>query len=1480
MNQNNREQTIVKLQGHLKGATITVHEIEELLLSQEHIIWMQQKEIDDLKKRLKQLESLDIQNEQILHFQNINVQLKTQIEFLKSQIQEKDALIAQFTLKPLSGPSTEMLAAQQQLIQQNLVLQNIIGDLQNQILNKDGVISQLKTQESSLDHLIGQLSANIQIKRSQVGSAEKQKDIQNALNELQTYPEALQEVVQRIIQEYKRISFLIDEKEIEINNLRARLQMQQQKANDSIQEIIKRNPSSFEESRANELIQQNATMEDAISDLERRLISQENRKKELQQKLIEIGTDILQLEEQNNKNNQFNVLDEFNKTEFRQSQQQPNLAEMTFQQQTKDQTFQLQCVPTEQQIDELVSQNQQQDDLIVELQRKLVEKQDQQEEIQLEIDKIDVISLMQELQKLNQQCDKLKKDIEEKDNQLKLLEKQNMELSNVSNELKQSIKIKQEQIDKLYQEEQEKLNLQDALQKHIEYQRDIQQKQQQIDELKLQKENVENELKNVVTQMDDKNIKVEKWNQLQNDQYQKAQIADDLVQQILELDELIQNLEVKLEEKKDSQSQFEKELKDINSKLQTIQESIQIAKTQRIQLENEFNQQKLCGEKLMDNIQELLVDIKNNEIKLEKLQLQEKEQQNIIKELQFNIEKLTEEENQLRQYKENCNIQNDQIQILEKNIEENKKNIFNLKVENNLLQQSMDEIEQEHQKLLSKKLNIENEISQQQIITNNLAQHLETLFTDIKSQEILKQEKEQQLKQLKTQIDSIIIEDQVALLQEKLESQREQNALIEEIERLKYRFENIKQQQQNIELLIENQMNLNQELSEDLLKFKLIGNQLESELHSLTAQQEEMKYQIKEKSSQLENLNEQFTKIDEEGQMMEAVLSLKQKELKQIQQKKENFTKELDQITQEIFDLKKEIALRRKYQQQQNKVDLNQNEDDIEDEIQGKLNVLNTKNNDLKDDLQKLVELSPIPQEQKLNDVSAQISQFNDQQAQKILKDRDKRIEILELTIQTLQQQNHEKNSMMPSLVSKITQQQSFFFEDDPILGELSEKFTKESQLLLDLQNKLRKTAERHYDLSVKLQEWAEKENRLANELNTRTQCVEKIEQELQKVFDKQSDLESDQVNILQRIYQLETENQELLESEANTKNKLKEKKDYIQVLYKNLVEMDQKLLQLRNRMALYSQEGRQLAELVGNQENERENQMSNLQTIKEELEQIELEKKEKLLLIQSIKKEIQNDTQEKEKLELEFITLHSKNSQLKAQIGFEEAVYQKLLQEFEIMKKKDQIKYKNLYKDGCTQIEYEQDQFESLINEMQFSKITKEEVLFLKQNCQQKLNLLTQNDGNQQYFNNNQILKKILHLQQLLIKCQENENKILIEHNSNRSSVLGFRVLDENAQNQTFTLEQIDQFQYKTTIVEIHLNDQCLIIESTNNKEQKHLQQQKMARQWILDKHFDSNNDLYPLGILHIVFKVSIYQVINIALTGTKVLQLYQLLL
>ncbi|CAD8051690.1 unnamed protein product [Paramecium sonneborni] len=1472
MNQNNREQTIIKLQGHLKGATITVHEIEELLLSQEHIIWMQQKEIDDLKKRLKQLESLDIQNEQILHFQNINVQLKTQIEFLKSQIQEKDALIVQFTHKPLQGPSAEMIAAQQQLIQQNLVLQNIIGDLQNQILNKDGMISQLKTQESSLDHLIGQLSANIQVKRSQVGSVEKQKDIQNALNELQTYPEALQEVVQRIIQEYKRIQFLIDEKEIEINNLRSRLQLQQQKANDSIQEIIKRNPSSFEESRANELILQNATMEDAIIDLERRLISQENRKKELQQKLIDVGTNILQLEEQNVNLNQS---EEFNLRDYQQSQQLSNLAEITFQQQTKDQIFQLQSSPNDLQIDELVIQNQKQDDLIVELQKKLVEKQDQQEEIQLEIDKIDLISLMQNLQDLNKQCDSLKFQIQENQNQLKLFENQKIEQNKIKNELEQQLQVIQDKINQLSQEKSDKINFKDVVEQNVLHIQDIKEKQQQIENLKQQNENLQNEMQNILSKQSDENLRLQKFNQQQMEKNQKSENADDLVKQILELDDIIQNLEFKLVEKKESQSQLDKELQITQKKQKDTKDAIQLTKVQLKELEQEFTQQNLLKEKLQDQINELQKDLKNNQTQLDKLKQQENDQKNIISELQLNNQKLSEQENQLKKLKQNFIQQNDQIKIQEQNNDENKRILFNLRVENNLLQQQIDEVQQVNKELLSKKENLDSQTSQSQQILENLKKNLESLDFQLKSQEILKQQKEQQLRDLKIQIDSIILQDQIALLEEKKESERQSNAILEDIERLKERFEIIKNQQYNIEQLIENQMNLNQELSEDLQKHKLNGNQLQGELHYIIVQLEEMKFQIKEKSQQLENLNEQFTKIDEEGQMMEAVLQLKQKELKQIQYKKENFTKELDQITQEIFDLKKEIALRRKYQQQQNKVDLNQNDDDLEDEIQGKLINLNTKNNDLKDDLQKLVELSPIPQEQKQNDGSAQVSQFNDQQAQILIKDKDKRIEILELTIQTLRQQNQEKNSMIPSLVSKITQQQSFFLEDDPILVELQDKFTKESQLLQDLQNKLRKTAEKHYDLSIKLQEWAEKESRLANELDVRIQCVEKIEQDLQKAFNKQSDLESDKINTLQRIYQLETENQELLESETNTKNKLKEKRDYIQVLYKNLVEMDQKLLQLRNRMSLYSQEARQLAELVGNQENERENIMSNLQTIKEELDQIEQEKKEKLILIQSIKKEIINGTQEKETLEQEYITIHSKNLQLKSKIGIEEALYQKMSQEFEIMKKKEMIKYQNLYRDGYTQIEYEQDQFESLVNEMQYAKITKDEILFLKQNCQQKLNLLIQD---QQYFNNNQVLKKILHLQQLLIKSQENENKLLIEQNSRRSSVLGFRVFEDQTQSQTFILEQIDQFQYKTTVVEIQLNEHCLIIEN-NNKEQKQYQQ-KMARQWILDIYFDSNNDLYPLGILYINFKVSIYQVINIALTGTKVLQLYQLLL
>lgn len=52
-----------------------------------------------------------------------------------------------------------------------------------------------------------------------------------------------------------------------------------------------------------------------------------------------------------------------------------------------------------------------------------------------------------------------------------------------------------------------------------------------------------------------------------------------------------------------------------------------------------------------------------------------------------------------------------------------------------------------------------------------------------------------------------------------------------------------------------------------------------------------------------------------------------------------------------------------------------------------------------------------------------------------------------------------------------------------------------------------------------------------------------------------------------------------MLEQENLTKTKLKEKKDYIQNLVKTLIETDEKLVQLRNRMALYTQEARHLTE-------------------------------------------------------------------------------------------------------------------------------------------------------------------------------------------------------------------------------------------------------------------------------------------------------------
>lgn len=53
----------------------------------------------------------------------------------------------------------------------------------------------------------------------------------------------------------------------------------------------------------------------------------------------------------------------------------------------------------------------------------------------------------------------------------------------------------------------------------------------------------------------------------------------------------------------------------------------------------------------------------------------------------------------------------------------------------------------------------------------------------------------------------------------------------------------------------------------------------------------------------------------------------------------------------------------------------------------------------------------------------------------------------------------------------------------------------------------------------------------------------------------------------------LEQEKEEALEEEIKIKNKIKDKRDYTSSMAKSLMEMDERLIQLRNKLTLYSDE-------------------------------------------------------------------------------------------------------------------------------------------------------------------------------------------------------------------------------------------------------------------------------------------------------------------
>ncbi|CAD8147259.1 unnamed protein product [Paramecium octaurelia] len=1273
---------------------------------------------------------------------------------------------------------------------------------------------------------------------------EKQQEIDTLKQQLFQQNEALQDLKQEQIEKQQQIEQLKKENSNFDELVEELQQNQKQMIEQEIQKKDQNQPQEIEGPEQSEIIK---TKSENL-ELSKKVQNLKQTQKQLKNQIVNFDYLIIDLETVvADKKNEIQRLSKDNQFYQQQNRKQKGRREQLHKEQNN---LQYQLKLLEPQLQELQQTEKQMQQQIAKLEQNLKDLDEKQKQLEGQIKQKQEINSALELQ-----LSTLNQDIGQQNEKKQLLESDLNQLRNENQGIEQEVKIYRnlsleditlsEQIDALTKQ------INDDKQTYETLQDEQKATQEQISLLLPQNKEID-ELKETAKIQYAQNV--EALNNLQQELQQKIEQKNKIFQEISETEKYLDEYNHMLQDLNQKKAHLEDQIKKdeilvaaVASKSKRLAENLEAEKQNYNALNAElegFLKKKQIQEQELLKTQNEIQEMKAEQEQLQQLQQKSQNLKDQIgkceQDIEINLKIVPEREEQLLQLQSIIQKKNDMIDATQQEVD----------TLNNLL----DEVQQKKE---SKEKELENQIRLNENIDNQLLENY-------------KRERE-----LKDQIDSIQLQELDVLLQDRINQVRAQEGLLGEIKG--YKDEQLKLQEECNQLKqeIEEQENLNNDQRQEL-EFKLLEkNDIEQDLHSASAQLDEMKFQLEEKNGELTKLNDQFKKVDEESKMMEAVLQLKEKELKQLQKKKENLIDELEKINNDVIEAQKQFATKRK---KQRSLEPQQQDEDMEEDIQDKITSLNSRNNNLKDDLQKLVEQSPDTTEKKAEEqqvskgIPASVSQFDTNKFQQTLQDRNKKIEILEMTIQTLQQQQQERNSMIPSMLqSKMSMQPSFFMDDDPLLLELQDKFTKESELLKDLQNKIKSTAESHYALSLQLKDWAEKENRLAKELDSRRQSVEQIEFELQTIFGKQSDLESEKVSVLQRIYQLEVETQELYEQEGNTRNKLKEKKDYLQTLYKNLTESDQKLLQLRNRMALYSQEGRQLAEQVENLENEKENKLQYLQDIQADLEHAEIEKNEKQALVQSIAKEISGTQQEKDRLEIQYATVHSKNQQLKSQIGFEESLYQKLLQELEIAKKRDQTKFQNLFSDGSTQTEYDLEQFEILCNNTQMFKITKEDAFQLKESCKQRLIEIytNENPSIQQAISQNQHLKKLIHLQQMLIQIQENENLNLIEQSSRRSSKLGFKVLDESIYNARLELEQIDFMMTKTKLVEVQVSDHQIIVGDV-----------KIARQWIIDRQFDCDNQLYPLGVLNIIYKVSLYQVINISLTGTKVLNLYQSIL
>ncbi|CAD8210666.1 unnamed protein product [Paramecium pentaurelia] len=1448
-----------------------------------------------------------VQQQQILAGFNSNLDhLKSKVECQKYELQEKDKIIEQLKqqLNDLkrSHFNQQILATQDvsvinrsinvlqeqadNLVKQNLALEDVIHELEYKLQEKKNKqeevqkiiqnmmeeevqLRQLKSDEMvkknlELDEKIQQMESRLIQKQQQQYELEQRlsqhqrsmpqplqvfhedhdiiQDHNSNLSELTIQIAQITESVRQLSQDDIELEFLLKQKKEKQSQIE-QLKLFIQSSTDVLQDL--QTEQQIKQEQVEKMKSQNKDIEQMVNDLQNQQInliedatkSQQNvpnwlnQNMESSKRLNELQKGQQKVKEQI-KNLESLILDlqivvkEKQDELQRISQENYQLSILTRKQKQKRDHLLREQMPLgekvgllEQQVNDLILEDKR---LTSELGRLFQEAESAKQVKQLKEQQISALSI--ESQQLDQNIMLLKDDIE----QAKILEQQ---LLDQQNQYKQKNALIEQEI-KIYTE----MNLDSAnINRKIEdlthqISEEKQLLEQLIEELQIQKEQVllivpqkEEILKLYLQTKQQYDQSVEDLSELQKLQQKVQDQKNQVMQEVNYLKLYTENQEKQLLELQTLRTKLEDSIKQENTLKNAIQD-----KADRIQQELDRNKQAIQAQ----------IQI------LEKQNREKEQRQEQIKKIQFEIEDQKNNLNKLTDQQMKHLHQLDQIAKLDKDMERLMKEVFEKEEQ---VQQYAGLVYQKQQKVNDQKQKfnqLEDELKfyerEEEEIKKRISEQDEKL-SKLEREFQIRSEKRSKFEDdlAKAEMDLISLEE---MLRNKDEELRSFNESKEELIKYKQQYNTIRGEIREKQEQIQEFEKQRSKLSEEIKKEQDQLTDINQEIYHNKIKEEEMNFQIKQKLKDLESLNDQFKKLDEDAKMLEAVIQLKEKELKQYQEKKETLKKDLEATNLQVVEVKKQLNKKK----QQKSIIIDPNEVEVyEETLSQQISCLNTKNLNLKDDLQKLVQSQSQPIFQTMQQMEGTKTQL--EELQLTIKEKDKKLDLLEQQLQQLSM--HQ---------SRVTIQPSFYFDDDPLLLELQDKFTKESEMLDDLQQKLKRTAERHHELAVKLQEWAEKEHKLAIELDQRRQCVEKIEKELEVLFQKQSDLENDKVNILQKLYQLDLDNQELNEQEIISRNRIKEKKDYVQVLFKNLIEMDEKLLQLRNRMSVYSREGRQLAEQVENLENEKEMKQESLQIIQEELESLELEKGEKQNMIQQIKKEIQEQNIDKDKLETQYALTHSKNQQLKLLIGVEEALYKKFQTELEIQQKREQSKYENMFVCNSTQTYYEVDQIEVLMDNLVGYKITKKELLKLKQECYAEIQqLFTQNKS---YIQDNVNVRNLIQFQQILIQVLESENLLISDKiTSNKSLKI------QSEEQNTFTLELIDMMMNTSALIEISINEHSLNIAD-----------KKIPRQWIVDKYFDYNHQIYPLGILYIVYKVSLCQVITLALTGTKIIQLY----